>query len=79
MPDYNLAVEELLREKGEKKGYYFVGDLTTKEILERLDIPLNQVNHKRVLHTIRAFYPQSSFEEFSGEVGYVIHVRIRTK
>ncbi len=79
MPNYNLAVEELLREKGEKKGSYFVGDLTTKEILDRLDISLNQVNHRRVLHTIRAFYPQSSFEEFSGEVGYVIHVRIRTK
>jgi len=79
MPDYARAVEELLAQRGEKKGSYFVGDLTTKEILERLEESINQVNHTRVLHTIRAFYPQSSFEEFSGETGYVIHVRIRTK
>ena len=79
MPDYSQAVEELLLQKGEKKGYYFVGDLTTKEILERLELPINQVNHKRALHTIRAFYPKSSFEEFSGKNGYVVHIRIRTK
>ncbi len=79
MPNYNLAVEELLIKKGEKRGAYFVGDLTTKEILERLELTINQVNHKRVLHTIRAFYPQSSYGEFSEDSGYIVHVRIRTK
>ncbi len=79
MPDYTRAVEELVSQRGEKKGDYFVGDVSTREILEKLEILINQVNHKRVLHTIRAFYPKSSFEEFSGEIGYMIHVRIRTK
>ncbi len=80
MPDYyNQAVEELLREKGEKKGSYFVGDLTTKEILERLEAPINQVNHQHALQTVKAYYPQSTFEKFPGENGYVLHVRIRTK
>ncbi len=79
MPNYTRAVEELLIHKGEKRGSYFVGDLTTKEILEQLELPVNQVNHKRALHTVRAFYPQSSFEEFSGENGYVMHIRVRTK
>jgi len=79
MPDYTRAVEELVAQRGEKKGDYFVGDVTTKEILEKLEILINQVNHKRALHTIRAFYPQSSFGEFSRENGYVVHVRIRNK
>lgn len=80
MPDYTRVIEELVVQKGEKKGYYFVGDITTTEILERLDLPINRVNHKRALHTIRAFYPQSSFEEVSGEQSfYMVRVRIRTK
>lgn len=79
MPSYAQVVEELLLQRGEKKGHYFVGDLTTKEILERLEMPIGQVNHNSVVQTIKSFYPKSSFEEFSEDSGYVIHVRIRTK
>lgn len=79
MPEYCRVVEELIVAKGEKKGSYFVGDLTTKEILENLELPVNKVNHTRTLHTIKAFYPQSSFENFSEENGHVVHVKIRTK
>ena len=76
---YTKTIEELLITKGEKRGYYFVGDLTTKEILEELELPLVKVNHNRVLQTIRAFYPKSSFGKFSGENGYLVHILIRTK
>jgi len=76
---YTKAVEELIIIKGEKKGYYFVGDLTTKEILEKLELPIVKVNHNHILNTIRAFYPKSSFEKFSEGNGYLVHVRIRTK
>ncbi len=79
MPAYTKAVEEMLRERGHKQGYYFIGDLTTKEILAKLDLPINRVNHNRVLQLVRTQYPKSSFEKFSEENGYMLHVRIRTK
>ena len=60
-------------------SYYYVGHVTTQEILDRLDIDSNHVNHNRALHTVRAFYPQSSFEKASEGIGYVLHVKIRTK
>ncbi len=79
MPNYCKIVEKLLITRGEKKGYYFMGDITTREILEEGELPINPVNHNRILHTIKSFYPASSFGDFSKEDGYVIHVRIRTK
>ena len=76
---YTKAIEEVLVSKGEKKGYYFVGDITTKEVLEKLELPVVKVNHTRVLSTIRAFYPKSSFGKFSEGNGYEVRLRIRTK
>jgi len=78
-PNYCKAVEELLIVKGEKKGYYFVGDLTTREILEKMDLPVVRVNHNRTLQLVRIHYPKSTYEKLSGEKGYVLHVRVRTK
>jgi uncharacterized protein (UPF0218 family) len=76
---YNKAIEELVVIKGEKKGYYFVGDLTTKEILEKLELPIVKVNHNYILRTIRTFYPKSSFEKSSEGDGFLVRVRIRSK
>jgi len=79
MPDYTKVIEEMLVQRGQKKGYYFVGDLTTKEILESMDLPVVKVNHNRVVQVVRAHYPKSSFENFSEGNGFVLHIRIRTK
>ena len=79
MQKYCKAVNELVVAKGEKKGYYFVGDITTKEVLEKLGLPIVKVNHTHACNTIRAFYPQSSFGKYSEGEGYAIHVKIRTK
>jgi len=79
MPAYTKVIEEMLVERGQKKGYYFVGDLTTKEILESMDLPVVKVNHNRVVQVVRTHYPKSSFENFSEKNGFVLHVRIRTK
>jgi hypothetical protein len=79
MPEYNKVIEELTALKGEKRGYYFIGNITTREVLEHLELPLNRNNHNRVLNTIRSFYPKSSFGKYSEEEGYVVRVKIRTK
>ena len=76
---YCKVVDELLVSKGEKKGYYFVGDITTKEVLEKLGLPIVKVNHTYARNTIRAFYPQSSFGKYSEENGYLIQVKVRTR
>lgn len=79
MRKYCKAIEELLVAKGEKVGYYFVGDVTTGEILEKMDLPVVRVNHHRALQIIRSFYPKSSFEKSSEGDGYNVRVRIRSK
>jgi hypothetical protein len=76
---YCKIVDALVAARGEKKGYYFVGDITTKEVLEKLGLPIVKVNHTYAYNTIKAFYPQSSFGKYSEEEGYDIHVRVRTK
>lgn len=79
MENHIKKIEELLLQKGEKKGYYFVGDITTSEVLQELKLPVIKTNHVYILNIVRAFHPKSSFEEYSEEKGYIIHIRIRTK
>lgn len=79
MRAYCKVIEELTVAKGEKVGYYFVGDITTKDILEKMELPVVKVNHSRALQIIRAHYPKSSFEKSSEENGYDVRVRIRSK
>lgn len=73
------VIEKLVVEQGEKKGGYYYGTFTCKEILETMDRP-NTPNEQRYLaHTVRAFYPKSSMEIGSGDSGWILNIKIRSK
>ena len=73
------TIEKLLVERGERKGDFYYGSFTCKEILEIMGRP-NTANEQRYLaYTVRAFYPQSSEDIGSGDSGRILNIKIRSK
>ena len=73
------AIEKLVVEQGEKKGDYYYGTFACKEILEAMGRP-NTPNEQRYLaHTVRAFYPKSSMKVGSGDSGWILNIKIRSR
>lgn len=73
------TIDKLLIENGQRKGYFQTGTFSAKQLLLGADMPNTENNWRYVLHVMKTFYPDSSWERGSRDEGYRIRVRTRTK
>ncbi len=73
------TIEKLIVEKGERKGGYYCASFTCKEILEVMGKPNTPGEQRYLAHTVKAFYPKSSQEIGSGDSGWILNIKIRSK
>jgi len=73
------GIDTLLATEGESIGKWQVGTWTAKQLLLNGGMP-NTENHWRyIIHVMKTFYPDSTWERGSQDEGWVVRVRIRTK
>lgn len=72
-------IDSELARRGERKGSYFAGTFTAKELLLGAEMPNTENNWRYVLHVMKTLYPESAWERGSRDEGYKIRVRARTK
>jgi len=73
------GIDTLLSTNGESVGHYRAGTWSAKELLLNGGMPNTENNWNYVIHVMRKFYPDSTWERGSRDEGWKIRVRIRTK
>ncbi|MBD3261009.1 MAG: hypothetical protein GF334_04905 [Candidatus Altiarchaeales archaeon] len=72
-------IDTALANKGEHKGSWMIGTFTAKELLLGADMGNTENNWRYVIHVMKTFYPDSTWERGSRDEGFKIRVRTRIK
>lgn len=73
------GIDTLLATEGEKAGQWIAGTWTAKKLLLNGGMPNTENNWNYILHVMRIFYPDSTWERGSRDEGWKVRVRTRTK
>ena len=73
------GIDTLLVTEGETAGQWKAGTWTAKELLLNGGMPNTENNWRYIIHVMKTFYPDSTWERGSRDEGWVVRVRIRTK
>jgi hypothetical protein len=73
------GIDNLLVERGETVGQWRAGTFSAKELLLKAGMHNTERNWNYVIHVMRRFYPDSTWERGSHDEGWKIRVRTRTK
>ncbi len=73
------GIDTLLATEGESVGNWHVGTWTAKQLLLNGGMPNTENNWRYILHVMRTFYPDSTWERGSHDEGWVVRVKVRTK
>lgn len=73
------GIDILLASEGEYTGQWCAGTWTAKELLLNGGMPNTENNWRYILHVMKTFYPDSTWERGSRDEGWIVRVRTRTK
>ncbi len=73
------GINTLVATEGEDAGQWRAGTFTAKQLLLSGGMPNTQNNWNYILHVMKTFYPDSTWERGSRDEGWKVRVRIRTK
>lgn len=77
--DYIEIINKMVVEKGNRNGKIFTAELTTKNILERMDLPNTAQKQRYVVHVVKHAYPESKISRANHDDGWLINLKIRAK
>lgn len=73
------AIDRLLLEEGEPAGQWRAITRSAKELLLAGGMPNTENHWNYIIHIMKTFYPDSTWERGSRDEGWKIRVRTRTK
>ena len=73
------GIDTLLVSEGEKVGNWTAGIWTAKELLLNGGMSNTENNWRYIIHVMKTFYPDSTWERGSQDEGWKVRVRTRTK
>lgn len=74
-----IAIDRLLVEEGEDAGQWRAGSFSAKQLLLAGGMPNTENHWNYIIHVMKTFYPDSTWERGSQDQGWMIRVRTRTK
>ena len=73
------GIDQLLVSEGEDAGPWCAGTFSAKELLLNGGMSNTENNWRYILHVMKLFYPDSTWERGSHDEGWKVRVRIRIK
>jgi len=73
------GIDTLLSTEGENAGQWRAGTWSAKELLLNGGMPNTENNWNYIIHVMKIFYPDSTWERGSSDEGWKVRVRVRTK
>lgn len=73
------GIDMLLVNEGTSVGQWRAGTWTAKQLLLNGGMPNTENNWRYILHVMKTFYPDSTWERGSRDEGWIVRVRTRTK
>lgn len=73
------TIDTLALKRGEKKDKYYFLDTNSKEILEKAGMPNTENHWNYTVHVLKQYYPGSKWGRGSGDEGFSLLIKVRTK
>ena len=73
------TIDRMLAESGSLHNRICTGEFTTKQILQRAEIPNTERNWSFIIRIVKAHYPSSKWERGSQDNGFNLKIKTRVK
>lgn len=74
-----IGIDTLLVTEGENAGQWRAGTWSAKQLLLAGGMPNTENNWRYIIHVMKVFYPDSTWERGSQDEGLKVRVRTRIK